>query len=135
MHLMNSAFAQWLDAWLVAHEGEWNHEKVSAVVGVSKAAISQWRNGVSTPEAQHILKLSEVTGEDHHYLAHLAYGWPLDAPTDPMLKEPLIREAGMLLKQLVIKAPDLVPAVTEVVRGLLRLARKRENTDEPGGGK
>jgi transcriptional regulator with XRE-family HTH domain len=130
---MSNSFAQWFDSWLVAHEGEWNHEKVSAVVGVSKAAISQWRNGVATPEAKHLLKLAELTDENHHYLAHLAYGWPLDVPTDPLMKEPLMRELALLLKQLVQRAPDLMPAVTEVVRGLLRLARKRDRGNGEGG--
>jgi transcriptional regulator with XRE-family HTH domain len=127
---MSTDFAKWFDDWLVAHEGEWTHEKVSAVVGVSKAAVSQWRNGVATPDARYLLKLAEMTGEDHHFLAHMAYGWPLDVPTEPLLREPLLRELALLLKQLAERAPDLMPAVTEVVRGLLRLAKKRNKDGE-----
>lgn len=122
---MRNEFAAIFDTWLQA-DPERTHEKIGALVGVSTAAISQWRNGRSAPEAKYIPRLAELMQMDHFHLAHLAYGWelPENVPVPP--RDSLLLEIDMLLKRLLERSPDLLPGVAEVVRGLERFARKRE---------
>lgn len=119
-------FGAWLDKWLVDNP-EWTAQRLARTLGASEAAVSAWRNCVNSPDARFILGLANITDEDHAYLAHLAYGWPMEESTDPLMREPLLREAGQLLGQLVKMAPGLIPAAVEVLRGLLRAAKKEKH--------
>jgi transcriptional regulator with XRE-family HTH domain len=125
------AFSSWFSQWLDDNP-DWTGERLSAELKVSEAAISAWRNGTNSPRAEYILRLSEITGLSHHKLANLAYGWPEDPPTDPLMAEPLYLELMAILRQLWERGRDLFPGLIETARGLLRLARKR---NEPARGK
>ena len=118
-------FSEWLQQWLKDNP-EWSQKRLAGAVKASEAAISDWFKGKSVPrDLRHITYLSEVTDADAHWLAHIAYGWKLPFPTDDKMRTPLMREAAMQLDQLERLSPDLIAAAVEVVRGLIRLAKKR----------
>lgn len=121
-----NAFAIEFDAWLLADPGNRTHERVAAQLGVSQAAISQWRNGKTVPEWRYIQRLAEMMEVDLYYLTHKAYGWQIPAAGEMPTRSAILVEIDMLLKRLEERSPDLLAGVAEVIRGLERFARKRD---------
>lgn len=126
-------FSAWLEKWLRDNYPEWTQKTFAKAVGASEAALSTWVNGHQVPrDLRQMTRIAEITETDVYYLCLIAYGFEPPAHTDDAMRDPLLREADDLIAQLGRRAPDLIPAAAEIVRGLLRAARKRGSGQ--GGG-
>ena len=124
-------FKDWFNGWInrlpeEQRSGEW----VASQLNVSEATVSGWRNGRNPPKAEYIAPLARMTGESLEYVANLAYkefGWNLGPTTDPLMKEPLIREGLRLLRGLFQMAPELAAAALQVLQSLDKIARRQKS--------
>lgn len=120
-----TTFQTWLERWLTKNEGGWTARTVAERMEIVQSTVSHWRTGRHVPDPRQLEILSEISGEDLFYLAHLAYGWSLAPTTDPMQKDPLLREIGLQLVQLSRKAPERLEMVQEIIRGVERVSRRQ----------
>ena len=121
-------FAEFLRKWLDKHP-DYTGESLALAMGNTGAMVSKWVNGQSIPDAKNLLRLSEITGESHWYLASLAWGWPEVPTTDDLMRNPGARELVGLYDDLEKLEPALAEDLAEVARTLYKRARKRK-----GGG-
>lgn len=127
----NTPFAQWLFRWMEGHP-EYTYDTLAAQMGNSGPMISKWINGQSLPDAKTLLKLSEVTGESHWHLAHLAWGWPPVPESDDALKDHDTRQMARTFETIKERAPELAEDLMEVALTLQRRARKRRGNGDAG---
>lgn len=116
--------AQWVDTWLTTNEEGWTPLTVSKRMDIARSTVSHWRVARAVPDPRQLGILAEISGESLWHLAHLAYGWPDVPSSDPLLKQPELREIAHLLSQIYKLAPERVSLAGELLRGVLRDARK-----------
>jgi transcriptional regulator with XRE-family HTH domain len=122
-----TSFAAWLKGWL--DRSDYTGESLGLAMGNTGAMVSKWVNGQSIPDAKNLLRLSEITGASHWFLASLAWGWPEVPTTDDLLKKPGARDLVGIWDDLDALDPALADDLAEVARALYKRARKRK-----GGG-
>lgn len=118
-----SPFSQWLSEWLDVNRH--TMDQLAAKMGNTGAMVSKWVNGITIPDAKTLLKLAEITGANHWYLAELAWGWPGVPPSDDLLKNEGVKEVARMYDDIRDKSPELAEDFREVGRALQRLAVRR----------
>lgn len=127
----DTPFAKWLFNWIDMHG--YTAERLANEMGNTGAMISKWINGQSIPDAKNLLKLAEVTGESHWYLAEVAWDWPGVPQSDDLLKDAESRQMAKTFEGIRSKSPELADDLLEVGLTMLRRAKKRKRDDDQNG--
>lgn len=123
-----SRFAQWLSEWLKNHHA-WDAKKLADAMGVSDSVISKWKKGLNLPDAMMLMALARATGEDHWYLAHLAYDWPAVPASDDLMKEPGVRDFSRTYVELARLDEEMADDLDALAKTMLRQAHKKKGRD------
>ena len=100
-------------------------KKLAALIGVTPAALSQWKNGSKTPTLQHLFQLSNALGIPLHTLCGVSDMRKLPVGS-PVLKHVM---ALSLIGSMLEKQGKMTPSV----RRKLNQIRKALETLEKGG--
>lgn len=129
----DTSFQKWFERWITKNEAGWTAKTLAERMELVPSTVSHWRTGKHVPDPRQLFMLHEISGESLYHLAHLAYGWPAVPSTDPMQKEPMLREVAVHLVQLYRRAPERMPLVVELVRGVLRDSKRLQETGTDDG--